>query len=299
MRVGAVVVTFNRMALLEQTLTGLEAQERPVDHIVIINNASTDGTREYLEAREFAVETTIKHLPTNTGGAGGFAEGTDVAYGLGMDAVWLMDDDTVPRPGALGPLVDSLEDAEERLGYLPSFACSLVLWGQDGSLCEMNTPDPTWDWARPLSMGASYTLMKSCSFVSALITREAIHAVGLPSANFFIWYDDAEYTQRLSKHRPGIFVGESVVDHLLPQNRGVNWGDLNESNIWKFEYGARNQIASAVKFRSPTIAASLAENMMKQWRGSGVPHSLRLRVLKAAAKGLFFKPVVKPARTIR
>ncbi|GAA1629152.1 glycosyltransferase family 2 protein [Georgenia ruanii] len=299
MQVGAVVVTFNRLGMLGQTLDALEAQERPVDHLVIINNASTDGTREYLEAREFTVPTTVKHLATNTGGAGGFAEGTDVAYGLGMDAVWLMDDDTVPRPGALGPLVSSLEDAEQRLGYLPSFACSMVLWSQDGALCEMNVPEPTWDWARPLAVGASYTLMKSCSFVSALITREAIHAVGLPSANFFIWYDDAEYTHRLSKYRPGIFVAESKVDHQLPQNRGVNWGDVNEKNIWKFEYGARNQIASAVKFRSPTIAASLAENMIKQMRGSGVPKGLRLRLLKAAAKGLVFKPEIKQARTVR
>ncbi|WP_127129385.1 glycosyltransferase family 2 protein [Georgenia sp. SYP-B2076] len=299
MRVGAVVVTFNRLALLEQTLAGLEAQERPVDHIVIINNASTDGTKEYLESREYAVPVTVRHLATNTGGAGGFSEGTEVAYGLGMDAIWLMDDDTVPRPGALGPLVSSLQDAEERLGFLPSFACSMVLWDKDGSLCEMNTPEPTWDWARSLALGADYTLMKSCSFVSVLITREAVHAVGLPSANFFIWYDDAEYTQRLSKYRPGIFVADSKVDHMLPANRGVNWGDVNEKNIWKFEYGARNQVASAIKFRSPTIAASLAENMIKQMKGSGVPRSLRLRLVKAAAKGLVFKPTVKQARTIQ
>ncbi|MFC4556050.1 glycosyltransferase family 2 protein [Georgenia faecalis] len=298
MRVAAVVVTYNRMALLEQTLEALEHQTRPVDHIVIIDNASTDGTDDYLAARTPGVPTTVRRMKENTGGAGGFSTGTELAYGLGMDAIWLMDDDTVPQADALGPLVRDLEDAETRLGAMPSFACSLVLW-KDGSLCEMNTPEPTWDWARPLTQGAPYTLMKSCSFVSCLVTREAVHAVGLPSANFFIWYDDAEYTQRLSKFRPGIFVPDSKVNHLLPQNRGVNFGDVNEGNVWKFEYGVRNQIATAIKFRSPTIAASLVENMIKQLRGAGVPKPLVLRLVKAAARGVVFRPEVKRARTVR
>ncbi|MGW6003841.1 glycosyltransferase [Oerskovia enterophila] len=298
MRVGAVIVTYNRRELLKQTLAGIEGQKRLPDHVVIIDNASDDGTDEYLAGREFTVPTTVRRLPENTGGAGGFATGTEVAYELGLDAMWLMDDDTVPQPEALGELVDGLDRASELLGYLPSFACSLVLW-KDGSLCEMNTPDPTWDFARPLAMGADFTLMKSCSFVSVLVTREAVHAVGLPSANFFIWYDDAEYTQRLSKYRPGIFLPSSKVNHLLPQNRGVNFGDVNDGNIWKFEYGVRNQIASARVFRSPTLAASLVENMTKQLTHSGVPWRLRMRLVKAAAKGVVFRPEVNQARSAR
>ena len=299
MKVSAVVVTYNRRELLEKTLAGLEAQERPLDHIVIIDNASTDDTADYLAARPFTVPHTVKRLAENTGGAGGFAAGIDLAYGVGFDAFWVMDDDSVCRPSALAPLLRDLEDAEERLGFLPSFACSLVVFQKDGSVCEMNVPETTWDWARPLALGATYPLVKSASFVSCLVTREGVHAVGLPSANFFIWYDDAEYTQRLSKFRPGIFVADSVVDHYIPQNRGVNWGDVNSSNIWKFEHGARNQIASAVAFRSPTLAASLLENMLKQWRGSGVPVRLRLRLLKSAARGLTFKVERNKPRSVR
>ncbi|QDW64165.1 glycosyltransferase [Oerskovia sp. KBS0722] len=298
MRVGAVIVTYNRRELLKQTLAGIEGQTRRPDHVVIIDNASDDGTDDYLAGREFSIPTTVRRLSENTGGAGGFATGTQVAYELGLDAMWLMDDDTVPQPEALGELVDGLGRASDLMGYLPSFACSLVLW-KDGSLCEMNTPDPTWDFARPLAMGADFTLMKSCSFVSVLVTREAVHAVGLPSANFFIWYDDAEYTQRLSKYRPGIFLPSSKVNHLLPQNRGVNFGDVNDGNIWKFEYGVRNQIASARVFRSPTLAASLVENMTKQLTHSGVPWRLRMRLVKAAAKGVVFKPVIEQPKSTR
>lgn len=298
MRVAAVVVTYNRRALLEQTLDALESQVHLPDHLVIIDNASTDETEAFLSEREFSVPATVRRLAENTGGAGGFAAGTQLAYELGLDGMWLMDDDTVPQPEALGELVSGLERATDVLGYQPSFACSLVLW-KDGSLCEMNTPEPTWDFARPLAMGADFTLMKSCSFVSVLVTREAVHAVGLPSANFFIWYDDAEYTQRLAKYRPGIFLPSSKVNHLLPQNRGVNFGDVNDGNIWKFEYGVRNQIASARTFRSPTLAASLVENMTKQLARSGVPWRLRMRLVKAAAKGVVFRPEITRARTTR
>lgn len=298
MRVAAVVVTYNRRALLEQTLDALESQVHLPDHLVIIDNASTDETEAFLSERKFSVPATVRRLAENTGGAGGFAAGTQLAYELGLDGMWLMDDDTVPQPEALGELVSGLERATDVLGYQPSFACSLVLW-KDGSLCEMNTPEPTWDFARPLAMGGDFTLMKSCSFVSVLVTREAVHAVGLPSANFFIWYDDAEYTQRLAKYRPGIFLPSSKVNHLLPQNRGVNFGDVNDGNIWKFEYGVRNQIASARTFRSPTLAASLVENMTKQLARSGVPWRLRMRLVKAAAKGVVFRPEITRARTTR
>ena len=298
MKVSAIVVTYNRRELLEKTLAGLESQERPLDHIVVIDNASTDDTASYLASREFAIPHTVKRLATNPGGAGGVSAGVELAYGLGVDAFWVMDDDSIVRPGALAPLLRDLEDARERLGFLPSFAASMVVYHADGHICEMNVPETTWDWTRPLALGATYPLIKSASFVSCLVTREGVHAVGLPSANFFIWYDDAEYTQRLAKFRPGIFVADSVVDHLIPQNRGVNWGDVNDKNFWKFEYGARNQIASAVEFRSPTLAASLLENMLKQWRGSPVPMKLRLKLLGSAARGLTFKVEKKPARTV-
>src|SRR5699024_2267240 len=131
MRAAAVIVTYNRRELLEQTLAGIEAQTLPPAHVVIIDNASDDGTEGYLAEREFTLPTTVKRLPTNTGGAGGFAAGTAEAYELGLDAMWLMDDDTVPQPEALEELVNGLQRASDVLDYTPSFACSLVLW-KDG-----------------------------------------------------------------------------------------------------------------------------------------------------------------------
>src|SRR6266508_948798 len=48
--VAAVVVTFNRAELLRCALTALAAQSRPVDEIVVVDNASSDGTAQMLAA---------------------------------------------------------------------------------------------------------------------------------------------------------------------------------------------------------------------------------------------------------
>lgn len=289
MKVAAVVVTFNRRELLDKTIEGLENQTRPVDKILVINNASTDDTAEFLRNREYKRPTRVVTSAQNTGGAGGFTLGIEQAYKDGFDAFWLMDDDTVPQPEALEKLLAGMEEATEVRGEMPSFGCSSVLW-TDGNLCEMNTPETVWDWARPLAAGRNYVDVKSCSFVSCLVTREGVEAVGLPYREYFIWFDDAEYTTRLSKFRPGIYVPDSKVDHLLKENRGVNFGDVNEDNIWKFEHGVRNQVSAAWSLRNPTLAAQLGENMLKQMWGQNIPWQLKAKLVGAGLRGLAFHP---------
>lgn len=295
MRIAAVVVTYNRSALLQQTLAGLAAQERPVDHVFVIDNASTDDTAEMLKTHSWPMEVTVRRLKNNTGGAGGFSYGIKEAFAEGYDAFWIMDDDTVPTPTALGELEHGIKSYQNRSGSLPSFACSMVVF-PDGEICEMNIPTPTWDWTRYLVHGEDYCLVNSCSFVSCLITAEAVRECGLPYREYFIWFDDVEYTLRLSRFRPGVFIPSSRVDHLLPTNRGVNFADVNEKNLWKFEYGVRNQMSAAFSLRSPGLAISLAGTMFKQLRGSDVSAKHRLKLLQSAAKGLVFHPKKRFAR---
>ena len=99
--VTAVVVTYNRVTLLTECLDALLAQTCPVAHVVVVDNASTDSTPAVLAVRR-DVETV--RLGVNTGGAGGFAAGIDRALARGCDAVWLLDDDTIPQADALAEL---------------------------------------------------------------------------------------------------------------------------------------------------------------------------------------------------
>lgn len=291
MRVAAVVVSYNRKELLQKTLSALEAQDYPPAGILIVDNASTDGTREYLAEREYKLPTQVWRLQKNTGGAGGFYFGMDKAYGAGYDAFWIMDDDTVPRADALGKLVSAMQEAKQADPgeAMPSFAASMVLW-KNREACEMNYPGAAWEWIKPLAQGYNWFYLKCTSFVSCLVTREAVEQCGLPYPEYFIWFDDAEYTYRLSKWRPGIFVPDSVADHLTPRNLGVHWGDANSDNLWKYSRGARNQVATAFSLRKLEILAGFFQNFVSQAIHSRMSPKIFCQLAIAALKGVRFAP---------
>lgn len=210
-RVVAVVVAWNRRDLLARTLAGLAAQERPVDATVVVDNASTDDSAAL--ARAHAVTTEVVSLPVNTGGAGGFAAGIAVAVARhDADLVWIMDDDTVPQPGALAALLAA------RAGYPGpvAVAASRADW-HDGREHPMNTPRERFGLSAPARDAAAAVgakAIRSASFVSILIDADAIRAHGLPEAAYFLWNDDFEYTARLLRDGVGLYVPASRVLHL-------------------------------------------------------------------------------------
>ena len=232
--VAAVVVTFNRLEKLKTVLESLQSQTRVPDQLIIVNNASTDGTAKYLEefARDFSMKDRINlnvvTLPENVGGAGGFSAGMRKGYELGADFVWIFDDDGYPQPQALEKLLDGFNAAVGELGADVPYACSMVKF-VDGSICEMNNPVPTWDWGRLIAKGFNNLVMvTSCSFVSVLIPRWVMEKYGLPFKEYFIWFDDAEYTLRITRVCPGVQVLDSVIVHDMGANKGVNFTMIDQ-----------------------------------------------------------------------
>ena len=90
--VTAVVVTYNRLALLQQCLATLCAQTVRGFTVLVVDNASTDGTADYLKTLDMP-GLVCRNPGKNLGGAGGFAYGIREAAALGCKAVWIMDDD--------------------------------------------------------------------------------------------------------------------------------------------------------------------------------------------------------------
>jgi GT2 family glycosyltransferase len=191
--VCAIVVTHNRKELLRECLGALAAQERRLERVLVVDNASSDGTTEMLE-REFP-EVDVLALPTNEGGAGGFHEGMKRAHAAGADWLWLMDDDTIPAPGALAELLTAQERLEP--GSPPPLLASKVVW-RDGRIHPMNAPWPERIRVERAIDGAERGLvpLRYATFVSLLIHRSVVDRLGLPLKNFFMWSDDVEYTSR-------------------------------------------------------------------------------------------------------
>lgn len=104
-RIVAVVVTFNRAALLGRLLARL-GEVPEVAEILVVDNASTDGTGAWLASRPQANPPVLgRTLDHNTGGAGGFHAGMAWALERRADLVWLMDDDGLPETDCLTRLL--------------------------------------------------------------------------------------------------------------------------------------------------------------------------------------------------
>lgn len=232
-RVVAVVVAWNRRELLRETLTALRAQDRPPAAVVVVDNASTDGSGDVVAA-EFP-EVDLVRMAENTGGAGGFTVGLARALALGADAIWLMDDDTVPTVEALGALLD----AAARYPGRPALMASRVVW-TDGRDHPMNTPRrkpraSVTEVADADVVGA--VPIRSASFVSVLVDADVVRRVGLPVAAYFLWNDDFEFTTRVLRGRRGLYVPASVVEH-----RTKVFGSTDADPGPRFHLEVRNKV---------------------------------------------------------
>lgn len=216
--IAAIVVTYNRKALLAQCICALQAQTFQGFDTIIIDNASTDGTYEAIAGQVDGDRVRYHNLGTNTGGAGGFHHGLAYAMRAGYRYFWLMDDDCQPTPGAL----QALRDAGNALGGAYGFLSSVVLW-TDGTPCQMNIQKTSLRGkiAFPEDIGdmPRTTPVQFATFVSFFVTREVVLEMGLPIAEFFIWADDLEYSRRISRKYPGYVVGDSIAIHACELNR--------------------------------------------------------------------------------
>ena len=215
MKILAAVVTYNRRDLLSRCIDQLEAQTRAPDALLIVNNASEDGTAEMLEARGVPFVT-----QPNLGSAGGWHRAIAHAQEQGFDAVWLMDDDGRPDTGALASLEAAL---------LPGVACasSVVVCEDDPErfvfpvpLLNANGLPVLLRWPRKLHSRAALaaqarggTYPFALLFNGALISMEAVKAVGNVEPGYFMFGDEVDYFCRLRRAGAVVSVPDSLHYH--------------------------------------------------------------------------------------
>jgi rhamnopyranosyl-N-acetylglucosaminyl-diphospho-decaprenol beta-1,3/1,4-galactofuranosyltransferase len=204
LRIAAVVVTYNRLELLQRLVKAL-GEVPELDQVLVVDNASTDGTAEWLAGLDVD-RVHGRTLDHNSGGAGGFHDGLAWAVERGADLVWLMDDDGLPEADCLALLLERAHD--------------LDFWGP----VVVDEADPgrlVFPIRLPGGARAVHTMADVrgaaddglirgivIPFNGVLVTRDLVERIGLPRAEFFIWGDDHEY--RLRAERAGARVATVV-----------------------------------------------------------------------------------------
>jgi rhamnopyranosyl-N-acetylglucosaminyl-diphospho-decaprenol beta-1,3/1,4-galactofuranosyltransferase len=249
MKIIALVVTHNRCALLQQSIAALQQQTVPIE-IVVVNNGSTDQTADWLSTQAVQVVT-----QSNQGASGGFFTGIRTAYQQGADWIWAMDDDTIPSPMALEQLVHTAQAvAAASTTQAVGFVVSRANW-TDGNPHRMNVPDFA-DQATQLDPMQSNTglwqQVRAASFVSLLLSRQAVTTCGLPLREFFIWADDTEYTLRITRTGLlGIYAPNSIVLHKTITNHSANIFEATPQEATKHFYGIRNKLYCRRLWKGP------------------------------------------------
>lgn len=206
-----VIVTWNRLEMLKACVEAAKKNVSTAD-ILVVNNASTDGTGEWLESQD-GVNTLS--LSVNTGGAGGFAAGMKWAFDHGYEWMWIMDDDVIPLDGAL----DVLESNKTRADVIQA-----AKYEADGSesLFE-GLLNPRTMRRRKIRIAdvplCGYMACNVATFEGLFVSRKAVDVIGFPDSSFFYGLDDLFYGYRAAENVRFIFVPHFVLKKQIDKSR--------------------------------------------------------------------------------
>ncbi len=218
-----VIVTYQRQELLDLLFDSLTKLTEQPWRIVVIDNENSDNTRQMAEdlntnlVRKWGSTSKdaqggtsrVVYAPQkdNLGGAGGFSEGVRIAYELGAEWFWIMDDDVMVLPDAINKLSQWTEQHEVIQGSRYDYDGGPFYW-QYQFLISLGIPNPI----APSSFGpAGYRVTNTLCFEGGLIKRSVVQKIGLPDARFFIYWDDTIYGYLASKVTNPIVIEDVVI----------------------------------------------------------------------------------------
>lgn len=213
----AAVMTYNRMESLRRCLQRIRAQTVPASHILVVDNASTDGTREMLSS-EFP-EVRIYRTGENLGCAGAMREALRLALDLRPDYIWFFDDDVIADPACLETLLRGMQTLERdrRIGVLRP----MVRDPESGDV---------------VGGGTSH---------ASLLRAEMVRIVELPQAELFIELSDRTYNTQIRRSGFEILrLPVVLAEHPVNRPKGLREILVRGYRVkpWRLYYAVRNRI---------------------------------------------------------
>lgn len=238
-KIAAVVVSFNGLSLLKRSIDSLRNQTYKIDNIIVVDNSSTDGTREWLiEQSDLDVV-----YQENSGSSGGQYTGIKKAFEKGYNFIWCMEEE-----------ISAKADCLEKMMH---FAYNIKLQFSAIASLRLNEHEMIPNYAETIKLDFTKVrhaqrfvkideevLKIDCSQISfatfegILINSKAIDMIGFPNKDFFLWFDDVEYCHRLRRFNPIYLLSKANVikmrTFLNSKSDGLKYEYL------KYLYGLRN-----------------------------------------------------------
>lgn len=244
-RFAVIIVTYNRLELLKECLECIRKQEFKPNDVVIINNHSTDGTEEYLNSVSEVKDKKwiLKTEPQNIGGSGGYYDGMKIAVETDSNWFLLIDDDAMIAPDYLKLIAESIVRHPKNLAFSGTVVTDNKIMTEHRR--RFNRCEFVVDEKEYLNEEFEYDLS---SFCGAIVNRKVIETIGFPERDFFIWYDDTEYSLRVMSVSKFVNVNSAILNHKT-RIESLSAERPKTKMNWKNYYGYRNIIYSYLKHR--------------------------------------------------
>jgi hypothetical protein len=193
-----IVLTYNGLDLTLDCIRSLDRQTGAVFDVLIVDNASPDGTAEAL--RRERPDLQVLQAGSNLGYAGGNNLGLRHAIRAGAGPFMLLNNDTLLEPDCIRTLLATL-DRKPGIGILGPM---VYTWGEGNTISSAGGRID-WRHADAINVGAgepdegqygprSVDFVNGCSL---LITRQAVEKAGLLDENYFMYWEETDWCMRV------------------------------------------------------------------------------------------------------
>lgn len=265
--VTAITVTYgDRGALAVRSATA--ALREGADRVVVVLNGAAAGTADMLR-KHIGDSLELVELERNSGSARGFGAGIDAALADPETAwVWLLDDDNIPRNGALAALLAvraGLGPAASHTALL-AYRHDLAYMSTSLRLGHVSYPGPSafLDFDAAAFIRRRLTPLRYerhlpetsevpyAPYGGLLLPRTLLERIGLPDPQLFAYNDDTDFTGRIGIEGGTILlVRDSVIDDVAPSGLAATrcmrcapkWAWFQIEDDWRAYYAMRNKVA--------------------------------------------------------